>query len=141
MQEAMSGLTVFGAEWCNSCKTVKKMLDAEGVNYTYLDVDSPAAVALAKVGDVRGLPHAVHNGIVAFTSIPGCRNWLARNGSKRVEAPKAPPVFEAPIPGLVDILRGPVLAEGALRGNALDAAFFDDLEALEQVQQRVREEF
>lgn len=130
MQEAMSGLTVFGADWCNPCKTVKKLLDAEGVPYTYLDVDSPAAKALAKAGDVRGLPYAVHNGIVAFTSVGGCKHWLHKQGSKKVEAPKPfNPFGDAP-PGIADLLRA--AAEGVNPEPVLvNRGAFDDLEQME----------
>lgn len=104
MQEEMKDLVVFGAEWCNSCKAVKKMLDAEGCEYTYMDVDHPAAKALAKEGDVRGLPSAFWKGNPAFSNVPGCRSWLQRRGSTKVEpAPHLEP-FQANPEGLAQLL-------------------------------------
>lgn len=36
----MSGITVYGAEWCGDCHRAKRMLDRSGIGYEYIDVDA-----------------------------------------------------------------------------------------------------
>ena len=46
-------ITVYGADWCSDCRRSKALLDAEGVDYTWVDVEhdeSAAAKALAISG-------------------------------------------------------------------------------------------
>jgi glutaredoxin-like protein len=45
----MSGITMYGAEWCSDCRRSKKVLDASGVEYAYVDLEAdPAAADVAK---------------------------------------------------------------------------------------------
>lgn len=44
---------MYGADWCSDCRRAKTVLDANGVEYTYVDVDAVvegAAAALAISG-------------------------------------------------------------------------------------------
>lgn len=46
-------ITVYGADWCSDCRRSKALLDTEGVDYTWIDVEadeSAAAKALAISG-------------------------------------------------------------------------------------------
>jgi glutaredoxin-like protein len=46
-------ITVYGASWCSDCRRSKALLDTEGVDYTWVDVEadeSAAAKALAISG-------------------------------------------------------------------------------------------
>jgi glutaredoxin len=38
-------IVIFGAEWCAPCKTIKYLLDKQGVTYTYHDVDNDKTAA------------------------------------------------------------------------------------------------
>jgi mycoredoxin len=35
-----TGITMYGADWCIDCRRAKGVLDANGVDYTYIDVDA-----------------------------------------------------------------------------------------------------
>ncbi len=42
-------ITMFSTEWCGYCKRLKKMLDAEGIGYTEIDVEAvPGTAALVE---------------------------------------------------------------------------------------------
>ncbi len=46
-------ITVYGADWCSDCRRSKALLDREGVDYRWIDVDADetaAAKALALTG-------------------------------------------------------------------------------------------
>ena len=48
-----ASITVYGADWCSDCRRSKALLDAEGVDYRWIDVEaveSAAAEALAISG-------------------------------------------------------------------------------------------
>ncbi len=48
-----TGITMYGADWCIDCRRSKALLDARGVDYTYVDVEAVeegAAAALAISG-------------------------------------------------------------------------------------------
>jgi glutaredoxin-like protein len=52
MTEA-ADITVYGADWCSDCRRSKALLDAEGVDYDWIDVEADetaAAKALAISG-------------------------------------------------------------------------------------------
>ena len=34
-----SGITMYGADWCRDCRRSKAYLDAQGVEYRYVDVE------------------------------------------------------------------------------------------------------
>ena len=38
-------ITMYGADWCSDCRRSKAVLDAEGVNYDYIDVEQSAEAA------------------------------------------------------------------------------------------------
>ena len=41
----MSGITVYGADWCSDCRRSKALLDAEGVDYRWIDVEAEEGAA------------------------------------------------------------------------------------------------
>ena len=110
MNEVLKDLVVFGATWCNQCKDVKAMLEGQGTEFTYLDVDSPAGKALAQDYAVRGLPQGFYNGERVFLNVPQARGWLNRNGANipkgaedDVRPMGYPNMFDAP-PGVIEAL-------------------------------------
>lgn len=51
--------TLYGAEWCPGCKSLKKQLEANHVEFEYKDADDRHVMReLAEIG-VRSLPFAV----------------------------------------------------------------------------------
>ena len=36
----MSSITMYGAEWCSDCRRAKALLDARGVAFDYVDLES-----------------------------------------------------------------------------------------------------
>lgn len=53
---------LYGADWCPSCKTLKRQLESRGVNFEYVDADEKSVmVTLSEIG-VRSLPFAIING-------------------------------------------------------------------------------
>jgi len=38
---------MYGADWCSDCRRSKALLDAEGVDYDYIDVEQSAEAAEA----------------------------------------------------------------------------------------------
>jgi mycoredoxin len=40
-------ITMYGADWCSDCRRSKALLDAEGVDYSYVDVEQSAEAAEA----------------------------------------------------------------------------------------------
>ena len=69
-------IMLFGAEWCNDCKTAKKMLEEKGLAYTYIDVDTPAGRAMAEDYKARGLPLGILNGYSIFSNSAGLKRYL-----------------------------------------------------------------
>ena len=48
-----SKVTMYGAEWCGDCRRSKKFLDANNVEYTYMDVEADES-ASEKVIEING---------------------------------------------------------------------------------------
>ncbi len=48
-----SKVTMYGAEWCGDCRRSKKFLDANNVEYTYIDVEADES-ASEKVIEING---------------------------------------------------------------------------------------
>jgi len=38
-------ITMYGADWCSDCRRSKALLDAEGVDYDYVDIEQSAEAA------------------------------------------------------------------------------------------------
>ena len=38
-------ITMYGADWCSDCRRSKALLDTEGVDYDYIDVEQSAEAA------------------------------------------------------------------------------------------------
>ena len=38
-------ITMYGADWCSDCRRSKALLDAEGVDYDYVDIEHSAEAA------------------------------------------------------------------------------------------------
>jgi len=56
---------VIGASWCKWCARAKELLDARGLEYTYMDVDWPDNSAINRLLatiDRPTLPQVYHNG-------------------------------------------------------------------------------
>lgn len=60
--EFLSGIVVFGAEWCPKCKVLKSQLDKKGDAYAYVDVDAPGGKELADEHALRTLPAVFFKG-------------------------------------------------------------------------------
>lgn len=44
-----SELIVYGATWCGDCRRTKRLLDGQGISYTWIDLDEqPEALALVE---------------------------------------------------------------------------------------------
>ena len=141
MEDILKDVVVFGAAWCATCKVVKKMLEDQGTEFTYIDVDTGAGAALAKDWSVRGLPQGYHNGQLVFGTVTQARNFLKRHGAE------VAPVVNENIAGLqalmqegeryaiVDELQQPELAPERVR-----QFFFGDpdLDMLAQPQEAIR---
>ena len=42
-------IKVYGADWCSDCISIKKLLDAKGIDYEYVDItDNKEAIALVE---------------------------------------------------------------------------------------------
>lgn len=85
MYNITKDLVIFGADWCNECKSVKKLLDEKGQGYTYIDVDSPAGLELAKQEAIRNLPYGLYNGKFVIRNVATAKEFLLRNGSQDEE--------------------------------------------------------
>ena len=84
MNEILKDLVVFGASWCVNCGATKQFLDAQGQEYTYVDVDSAAGKSLAQEYSVRSLPWGQYQGRRVFTSPEACRRWLASESEQEM---------------------------------------------------------
>lgn len=40
MTDLTMDITMYGADWCSDCRRSKRLLDARGVAYTYVDVEA-----------------------------------------------------------------------------------------------------
>lgn len=78
-------LVVFGATWCKDCQSVKKLLDEQAVNFTYLDIGTTVGIKASKELELRSIPAAFDNGVHVFSGINQCRSWLKRH---KFEVPK-----------------------------------------------------
>lgn len=52
----MKEFLLFSANWCTSCKPVKKALDAISVPYQGVDIDDPEKTPLVASYGIRGIP-------------------------------------------------------------------------------------
>lgn len=85
MYDITKDLVIFGADWCNECKSVKKLLDEKGQGYAYIDVDSPAGLELAKQEEIRNLPYGLYNGKFVIRNVATAKEFLLRYGSQDAE--------------------------------------------------------
>ena len=55
---------LYSAAWCRDCRAAKQFLDAHGIDYTLIDVDSDAAASAEVVSNVgkRSIPQLVIDG-------------------------------------------------------------------------------
>lgn len=107
-------IMLFGAAWCNDCKTAKKMLDEKGLAYTYIDVDTPAGRAMAEDYKARGLPLGILNGYPIFNNSAGLKRYLAneeflkkraaREEREEQEVPEEDGNHERVVRGIADLL-------------------------------------
>jgi mycoredoxin len=49
-----SGIVVYGADWCGDCHRAKRLLDARGADYEWIDVEVQAGAAQEAVRLARG---------------------------------------------------------------------------------------
>ena len=55
----MTQITMYGADWCGDCRRSKKVLDASGIDYIYIDVETDVKAAetvIAINGGKRSIP-------------------------------------------------------------------------------------
>lgn len=63
-------ITVYGAEWCNPCKTLKKYLNEKSIPYKYIDIDkNNIPLNIKEYIDKNGIPTVVKNGIIGNQSL------------------------------------------------------------------------
>ena len=60
----MSEITMYGAEWCGDCRRSKKFLDANNVQYNYIDVEADVS-ASEKVIEINGGKQSIP--VIAFS--------------------------------------------------------------------------
>lgn len=70
--EFLKNVVVFGAQWCNDCKALKRRLEKFGNDFTYIDVDTDTGRKLSEEAQIRNLPGVYVNG----TQIPGAYRYL-----------------------------------------------------------------
>jgi mycoredoxin len=58
----METIVVYGADWCGDCRRAKRLLDARGVHYIWVDVERHPAMAeeARRIGRSKRIP------VVAF---------------------------------------------------------------------------
>lgn len=44
MEEQLSGILFYGAEWCGDCRRSKALLEKHNVDYTYVDLEEHPAL-------------------------------------------------------------------------------------------------
>jgi mycoredoxin len=54
----MTGIVIYGADWCGDCRRSKGLLDRLGVEYRWIDVehDSAKAEEARRIGGSRRIP-------------------------------------------------------------------------------------
>jgi mycoredoxin len=55
-------ITMYGADWCSDCRRSKRLLDAMGVDYDYIDVEQQESAADA----ARAISGRTNIPVVAF---------------------------------------------------------------------------
>lgn len=70
--EFLKNVIVFGAQWCNDCKALKRRIEKFGNDFTYIDVDTDTGRKLSEEAQIRNLPGVYVNG----TQIPGAYRYL-----------------------------------------------------------------
>ncbi|MCL1907177.1 MAG: NrdH-redoxin [Propionibacteriaceae bacterium] len=57
-EEFTDRVVMFGADWCGDCRMAKRVLDAEGVDYDYVDLlaDKSAAVRAEAISGQKHIP-------------------------------------------------------------------------------------
>lgn len=129
------GLTVFGAPWCKDCESLKKMLEEQAVNFTYVNIDSAAGKELTKEIALRSIPAGYENGGNVFNGMNQARTWFKAYQFKVPEkkAGEAPQVVLDEVDvDIADMLAAPRIRVQPRR--ALDP--FDD-ENLNEIRQQI----
>lgn len=106
------GLTVFGAPWCKDCESLKKMLEEQAVNFTYVNIDSAAGKELTKEIHLRSIPAGYENGGNVFNGMNQARTWFRAYQFKVPEkkGAEAPQVIDDHIDAdIADMLAAPRL--------------------------------
>lgn len=110
--EFLSGIVVFGAEWCPKCKVLKGQLDKKGDAYAYVDVDAPYGKELADEHALRTLPAVFFKGRQLHADWRFINDeWKRFEAAQRLEGNP----FDA-------------VAQQELRDNAHDPIIQDDLD-------------
>ncbi|HKX25759.1 MAG TPA: glutaredoxin domain-containing protein [Actinomycetota bacterium] len=78
-----SGVVVYGADWCGDCVRAKRLLDARGTSYEWIDVEVQAGAAQEAVrlaGGRRNIPVIVMPGgsVLVEPTDPELEKALAR---------------------------------------------------------------
>ena len=78
-----SGVVVYGADWCGDCVRAKRLLDARGTSYEWIDVEVQAGAAQEAVrlaGGRKNIPVIVMPGgyVLVEPTDPELEKALAR---------------------------------------------------------------
>jgi mycoredoxin len=79
----MADVTVYGADWCGETRRVKDLLDEQGVNYDYIDIEknkeAEEQVIRWNGGEMRKIPVVVmtHSGTESMVIAPTKRELQA----------------------------------------------------------------
>lgn len=59
----MSEVVVYSAPWCAGCKTVKKFLEENSIDYTEVNIDTKEGMTIAKDVGIKNIPATFVNSV------------------------------------------------------------------------------
>lgn len=124
MKELLTNTVVIGASWCNSCKAIKELLETQGTEFSYVDVDTKEGAVFAEQEAVRGVPVVYYNGQLIARTVPQMRNWLLMHKAE----------------GLPEVEVAPMAVRQKIKGFRPEDAFVDELlnDDMRAMQQELR---
>ena len=72
---------IFGATWCTYCTQAKKLCEANGIEYTYLDVEDGDNLQLleGKIGKIKTVPQIFLDGKFIPGGFTGLKQELKKS--------------------------------------------------------------
>lgn len=67
---------LFGAVWCANCKSTKPILDNAGIQYDYVDVDTPENVGIVQSNTIRSLPTLITESGDRFVGLTKIKEYV-----------------------------------------------------------------